>query len=143
MTVAKALSAGYQPTGAVVCRREWADLFKQQDEAFHHGVTYGSHRGVMAAGLATLDIMEREDAVEQSAKMGTYLYEQAMERLHDRHPSVGFVGGGPQACCSTSAWSITATLRRSTTKRTAGAEASACATAVLPSAPPRSGSHRR
>ena len=44
MTVAKALSAGYQPTGAVVCRREWADLFKQQDEAFHHGVTYGSHR---------------------------------------------------------------------------------------------------
>jgi adenosylmethionine-8-amino-7-oxononanoate aminotransferase len=94
MTVAKALTAGYQPVGAVICRREWADLFDQQNEVFHHGVTYGSHPGVMAAGLATLEIMEREGVVEQSARMGAYLYEQALERLHDRHPSVGFVGGG-------------------------------------------------
>ena len=93
MTVAKALSAGYQPTGAVVCRREWADLFKQQDEAFHHGVTYGSHR---RDGGRAGDARHHgaRVVVEQSAKMGTYLYEQAMERLHDRHPSVGFVGGG-------------------------------------------------
>jgi adenosylmethionine-8-amino-7-oxononanoate aminotransferase len=94
MTVAKALTGGYQPCGAVVCRDEWARLFDEKDEVFHHGVTYGSHPGVMAAGVAALEIMEREGVVENSARMGAYLWEQAMERLHDRHPSVGFVGGG-------------------------------------------------
>jgi taurine--2-oxoglutarate transaminase len=44
--------------------------------------------------VAALEIMEREGVVENSARMGAYLWEQAMERLHDRHPSVGFVGGG-------------------------------------------------
>ena len=94
MTVAKAMTGGYQPCGAVICRDEWAMLFEEKEEVFHHGVTYGSHPGVMAAGVAALEIMERENVVERSAEMGAYLWEQSMERLHDRHPSVGFVGGG-------------------------------------------------
>ena len=94
MTVAKAMTGGYQPCGAVICRDEWAKLFEEKEEVFHHGVTYGSHPGVMAAGVAALEIMERENVVERSAEMGAYLWEQSMERLHDRHPSIGFVGGG-------------------------------------------------
>jgi adenosylmethionine-8-amino-7-oxononanoate aminotransferase len=94
MTLAKGMTAGYQPCGAVIARRQWADLFEEKEAAFHHGVTYGSHPAVMAAGLATLDVMEREGVVENSDRLGPYLYEQAMERLHDRHPTVGFVGGG-------------------------------------------------
>jgi adenosylmethionine-8-amino-7-oxononanoate aminotransferase len=93
MTIAKALTGGYLPCGAVVARAEWADLFNEEDNTFHHGVTYGGHPGVMAAGMATLDIMERENLVENADRMGTYLYEQALERLSG-HPSVGFVGGG-------------------------------------------------
>ena len=94
MTVAKAMTGGYQPCGAVICRDEWANLFDEKEEVFHHGVTYGSHPAVMAAGVAALEIMEREQVVERSSELGGYLWEQAMERLHDRHPSVGFVGGG-------------------------------------------------
>jgi adenosylmethionine-8-amino-7-oxononanoate aminotransferase len=94
VTIAKGLSAGYLPCGGVIARAEWADLFEAKGEEFHHGVTYGGHPGVMAAGLATLDVMEREGVVDNSDKLGAYLYEQLVARLYAKHPSVGAVGGG-------------------------------------------------
>jgi len=57
-------------------------------------VTYGGHPVVMAVGLKNLEIMERENVVENSRVVGDYLYEQAMSVLYENHPSVGFVGGG-------------------------------------------------
>ena len=67
MTVGKALTGGYMPVGAVAASSEIGDRFRSGGkDRFMHGVTYGSHPGVMAAGLATLDIMEREN----SAAMG-------------------------------------------------------------------------
>jgi adenosylmethionine-8-amino-7-oxononanoate aminotransferase len=93
MTIAKALTGGYLPGGAVVARKEWSDLFDAKEEnTFHHGVTYGGHPAVMAAGLASMDIIEREGLVENADSVGRYLYERA-QCLYE-HPSVGFVGGG-------------------------------------------------
>jgi len=94
VTIAKGLTAGYLPCGGVIARKEWADLFEEKGEEFPHGVTYGGHPGVMAAGLATLEVMEREGVVENSERLGAYLYEQAVARLYEKHPSVGTVGGG-------------------------------------------------
>jgi adenosylmethionine-8-amino-7-oxononanoate aminotransferase len=94
MTLAKGLTAGYLPCGAVMTRRAWADLFEADGVEFDHGVTYGGHPAVMAAGIATLELMERENAVQNSDEVGKYLYEQLMERIHDRFETVGFVGGG-------------------------------------------------
>ena len=93
MTIAKALTGGYLPGGAVVARKEWADLFDASEEhRFQHGVTYGGHPAVMAAGLASLDIIEREGLVENADRVGRHLFERA-QALYE-HPSVGFVGGG-------------------------------------------------
>jgi len=97
MTVAKALTSGELPVGAVVASKEIADAFDNvdgEDSQMHHGVTYGGHPVVMAVGLKNLEIMEKENVVENSRVMGDYLYEQAMSVLYENHPSVGFVGGG-------------------------------------------------
>ena len=94
MTNAKALSSGYLPVGAVVASKEVSDRFTSgPTDTFMHGVTYGSHPAVMAAALAVQEIIEREGLVDNSARMGKYLHQQA-QQLGDRHPTVGFVGGG-------------------------------------------------
>ena len=38
--------------------------------------------------------MEREHLVENADRMGSYLYQRAIEVLQENHPLVGFVGGG-------------------------------------------------
>ena len=48
----------------------------------------------MTAALKNLEILERENLVDNSREMGQYLYERAMSVLQENHPSVGFVGGG-------------------------------------------------
>ena len=94
MTIAKALTSGYLPVGAVVATTGVGDRFRAEErDSFMHGVTYGSHPGVMAAGLAVQRIIVREHLVQRSAEMGAYLYERVYE-LGEKHPSIGFVGGG-------------------------------------------------
>jgi adenosylmethionine-8-amino-7-oxononanoate aminotransferase len=97
MTIAKALTSGELPVGGVVATKEIAEAFDNtegSDGQLHHGVTYGSHPAVMAAGLKNLEIMEREHVVENSYVMGEYLYDKAVSVLQENHPTVGFVGGG-------------------------------------------------
>ena len=97
MTIAKALTSGELPVGAVVASKEIAEAFDNTEGEmgqFHHGVTYGGHPAVMAAGLKNIEIMEREQVVENSSQMGTYLYNQAVSVLQENHPIVGYVGGG-------------------------------------------------
>jgi 4-aminobutyrate aminotransferase-like enzyme len=48
----------------------------------------------MAAALRNLEVMEQENLVENSDKMGRYLHDRAMAVLQENHPSVGYVGGG-------------------------------------------------
>ena len=97
MSIAKALTSGELPVGGVVAKKEIAETFDKaegMDGQFHHGVTYGGHPAVMAAGLKNLEIMEREKVVENSARMGEYLYGRAVSVLQENHPTVGYVGGG-------------------------------------------------
>jgi adenosylmethionine-8-amino-7-oxononanoate aminotransferase len=97
MTIAKALTSGELPVGAVVASQKVAEAFDNtegEDGQFHHGVTYGGHPAVMAAGLKNLEIMERENVVENADRMGRHLYDQAVSVLQENHPTVGFVGGG-------------------------------------------------
>jgi adenosylmethionine-8-amino-7-oxononanoate aminotransferase len=97
MTVAKALTGGELPVGAVVSSQKIAETFAETEGpngAFQHGVTYGGHPAVMAAALKNLEIIERENLVDNSDQMGQYLYERAMAVLQENHPTVGYVGGG-------------------------------------------------
>ena len=97
MTIAKGLTSGELPAGGVVATKEIAAAFDSIDEPesfFSHGVTFGGHPVAMAAGLKNVEIIEREGLVQNSAVIGDYLYEKALNILQENHPSVGFVGGG-------------------------------------------------
>jgi adenosylmethionine-8-amino-7-oxononanoate aminotransferase len=97
MVIGKGLTSGELPVGGLVATKEIADAFDQAKDGlgnFYHGVTFGSHAAVMAAGLKNLEIIEREGLVENSNRMGSYFYERVTARLLDRHPIVGAVFGG-------------------------------------------------
>lgn len=71
LCVAKALSGGHVPVGAVLCRQWIFDkVFNRMDRAVVHGNTFGKNNLAMAAGITTLEVIESENLVERSAQMG-------------------------------------------------------------------------
>jgi ornithine--oxo-acid transaminase len=74
--VAKALSGGYVPIGAVlVSRAAFERVFDGMERAVRHGSTFGGNDLAAAAALATLGVIEREDLVARSERMGALLLE--------------------------------------------------------------------
>jgi ornithine--oxo-acid transaminase len=72
--VAKALSGGHIPVGAVTGKRWIFDkLFDRMDHAVVHGSTFGKNNLAMAAGLASLAVIEEEALVQQAAIRGESL----------------------------------------------------------------------
>ncbi|MCC8194600.1 MAG: aspartate aminotransferase family protein, partial [Deltaproteobacteria bacterium] len=88
MTMAKCLTSGYVPLGAVGV----SDAINEAVDNFMHLHTYGNHPVGCAAGLAMLDVLERENLVQRSAEMGAYLLGSLQERLA-HSPSAGEVRG--------------------------------------------------
>src|SRR3954471_7731066 len=69
--VGKALSGGYMPVAAMVTSREiYQAAVGTLERSYVHQSTFGRNRLSMAAGLATLRIIERDGLVEHSARMG-------------------------------------------------------------------------
>jgi adenosylmethionine-8-amino-7-oxononanoate aminotransferase len=60
ITVAKGLTSGYAPLGAVLASDRLAEPFQHGTTTFLHGSTYGGHPLSCAVALANLDILERE-----------------------------------------------------------------------------------
>jgi ornithine--oxo-acid transaminase len=77
LIVAKALSGGYMPVGAVLSKR-WIHekVFSRLDRCFVHSSTFTENDLAMAAGLATLTVLKDEKLVENSAAMGNRLAEK-------------------------------------------------------------------
>jgi len=72
--IAKALSGGHVPVGAVLTRKRIYDkIFDRMDRAVVHGSTFAKNDLAMAAGLATLDVLETERLVAQSERLGDRL----------------------------------------------------------------------
>ena len=93
MTVAKALTSGYLPIGAAIASKKVSDSFIGDEErSFRHLITFGGSPPASAAALANLEIMEKEGLVENSARLGEYLYDQ-LQTLYE-HPIVGDIRGG-------------------------------------------------
>jgi beta-alanine--pyruvate transaminase len=72
ITVAKGLTNGAVPMGAVFARRDIYDTVCDAAPAgveFFHGYTYSGHPLACAAALATLDLYEREDLFARAAAM--------------------------------------------------------------------------
>jgi putrescine---pyruvate transaminase len=65
MTVAKGLTSGYAPLGAVLVGPRVAEPFWRPGSAeiFRHGYTYQAHPTSCAVALANLDVIEREQLI--------------------------------------------------------------------------------
>jgi putrescine aminotransferase len=87
MTMAKGLSSGYVPLGAVGC----TDTVVEPIEILMHLHTYGNHPVSCATAIKNLEILTEENLVENSRKMGAYFLE-GLKTL-ERHPIVGEARG--------------------------------------------------
>jgi ornithine--oxo-acid transaminase len=93
VTVAKSLSGGYVPSGALLLSdRIFDEVFDSLENALAHGSTFAPGDFAMAAGLATLHELERRSLVAHSARMGQLLLERTRP-LVDRYEVVKDVRG--------------------------------------------------
>jgi taurine--2-oxoglutarate transaminase len=86
MTMAKGLTSGYAPLGAVAMKPEIYHYF--DDRVYEGGLTFNGHPISLAAAIANIEVMENEHLVENSFNMGKIIGEMNAE-LFDRHPSIG------------------------------------------------------
>jgi ornithine--oxo-acid transaminase len=88
VTVAKSLSGGYVPVGALLMsQRVFDGVFDSLEHAFSHGSTFAPNDLAMAAGLATLEELERAQLVERSARLGAALLDRTLP-LAEEHAVV-------------------------------------------------------
>ncbi|WP_083449638.1 aspartate aminotransferase family protein [Actinoplanes rectilineatus] len=91
ITMAKGLTSGYVPLGAMIASERLAEPFLTGTNWFAHGITYGGHPVGAAVALANIDIMERED-LNGHVRKNSPLFRSYLERLTDL-PIVGDVRG--------------------------------------------------
>ncbi|HEY7143678.1 MAG TPA: aspartate aminotransferase family protein [Streptosporangiaceae bacterium] len=74
VTVAKALSGGFVPVGATMAK-DWIvqKVFSSMDRVLVHDSTYGGNAAAMAAGLASLAVIEDEALVSNAEQTGRAL----------------------------------------------------------------------
>ena len=71
ITLAKTLSGGYVPCGAIVTRRDiYQKTFSRMDRCVVHSTTFGRNNLAMACGLAALEVIDNEKLVENAAQNG-------------------------------------------------------------------------
>jgi adenosylmethionine-8-amino-7-oxononanoate aminotransferase len=92
VTVAKALGAGYQAIGAMLCSHVIFETVRTGSGTFKHGHTYLAHSAACAAALAVQHSVEDENLLENVRNMGTLLQQALQERLAD-HSAIGDIRG--------------------------------------------------
>jgi ornithine--oxo-acid transaminase len=91
--VGKALSGGYMPVAAMATTRAIFDrAVGTLERSYVHQSTYGRNRLSMAAGLATLRIIERDGLVEHAGRVGAMLLD-GLRELQGRHEMIAEVRG--------------------------------------------------
>ncbi len=93
ITLAKTLSGGYVPCGAIVARRSiYQKTFSRMDRCVVHSTTFGRNNLAMACGLAALEVIDQEKLVDRAAKMGGLLMER-LDALRSKHSFIKEVRG--------------------------------------------------
>jgi taurine-pyruvate aminotransferase len=91
VTMAKGITSAYFPLSATAVRREIYETFAGDTdyERLRHVNTFGGHPAGCAVAIRNVEIIEEEDLVRRSAKMGEQLRKE-LSGLED-HPNVGDV----------------------------------------------------
>ena len=91
--VAKSLSGGHVPVGAVLTRKRIFDkVFDCMERAVVHGSTFGKNDLAMAAGIATLDVLTSDGLIDKAARTGERLL-RAFVAMAERYELVHEVRG--------------------------------------------------
>lgn len=90
MAMAKGLTSGYVPMGAVVVSNEVAKHF--DENPLWGGLTYSSHALGCVAGIANIEVYRDENLIENSREMGKFMRAGLMD-LAENHPCIGEVRG--------------------------------------------------
>lgn len=93
MALAKSLSGGLIPIGAMLARRDlWHEAYGSVESFALHSSTFGGGSLACAAGLATVRVLRESDLIAQAAERGAQLWE-GLRKLPDRFPVVREVRG--------------------------------------------------
>jgi acetylornithine/succinyldiaminopimelate/putrescine aminotransferase len=122
VTVAKALSGGFVPVGATLAKN-WIfeKVYSSMDRVLVHDSTFGSNAMAMAAGLATLQVIEDEDLIENAEKIGSVLLTELEQRLEKyemlsevrgRGLMIGFEFGKPRSLKLKAGWNTLQAARK-------------------------------
>jgi ornithine--oxo-acid transaminase len=120
--LAKTLSGGHVPVGALVTRKRIFDaVFDRMDKAIAHGSTFGANNLAMAAGIATLEVLASERLIKKAARIGERLL-NGLAAMTSRYEFLGEVRGkglmigiefrAPQSLKLKVSWSALETSRK-------------------------------
>jgi ornithine--oxo-acid transaminase len=122
VTVAKTLSGGFVPVGATMAKG-WIfeKVYSSMDRVMVHDCTFGSNAAAMAAGLATLAVIEDEQLVSNAERTGAAMMQvlrdatQSYEMLADvrgRGLMIGMEFGKPDSLKLRTSWNVLQKARR-------------------------------
>lgn len=95
MCLAKGISSGYVPLSATLVNQRVASAWEKDAGAasvYMHGYTYSGHPVSCAAGLAAIEIVQRENLADNAAVVGEYFLGRLLE-LKEKHRAIGDVRG--------------------------------------------------
>ena len=120
--LSKALSGGHVPSSAVLMRKPiYNKLFDRMDRAVVHGSTFAKNDLAMAAGIATLDVIEQEGLMQNAERMGERLlnelsamiprYEMLID-VRGKGLMIGIEFGPPQSFGLKASWNVVETASK-------------------------------
>ena len=91
ITVAKGLTSGYAPMGAMIASDRLFEPFSTGTNMFAHGSTFGGHPVAAAVAMRNLDIMQSEK-INEHVREKESVFRKTLEKLYDI-PIVGNIRG--------------------------------------------------
>jgi len=114
--LSKSLSGGHVPVGAVLTRKWIFDkVFDRMDRAVVHGSTFAKNDLAMAAGLATLEVMESEKLMQNAERLGRRLLatfgkmlgrHELVKDVRGRGLMIGVEFGAPRSLTLKASWNL-------------------------------------
>jgi adenosylmethionine-8-amino-7-oxononanoate aminotransferase len=92
ITIGKGATSGYFPLSILAAKKEHLDLIARGSGDFNHGGTFSHHAVGAAAGLATLEYLEKHQLVQRAAELGPFL-SQELGRVFGQQPWTGDIRG--------------------------------------------------
>lgn len=123
VVLAKTLSGGFVPVGAVLCKKWIHDkVFSSMQRSVVHSSTFSQGSFAMVAGLAALDVLDREALIPHAERMGNLIGKgvramiprfEFLKEIRWRGLMLGIEFGSPRSLTLKAAWSLMHTMDKS------------------------------